>query len=127
MVAEQDLQIAREIAHTVLSAAGDRVRKVILHGSRATGKARRTSDFDILVVMKDPVEDWVAESMRLADLFNVSPWHVDLQVFGEAEFEECRTVPGTLPHPASTRGVSLYDQPVRNPDPRREAVGRAGA
>jgi predicted nucleotidyltransferase len=127
MVAEQDLQIAREIAHRVLSASGDRVLKVILHGSRAAGRARRTSDYDILVVMEDPVEDWVAESMRLTDLFDVSPWHVDLQVFGEAEFEECRTVPGTLPYPASTRGISLYDQPVRSPDPRREAMGRAGA
>jgi predicted nucleotidyltransferase len=127
MVAEQDLQIAREIAHRVLAASGDRVLKVILHGSRAAGRARRTSDYDILVVMEDPVEDWVAESMRLTDLFNVSPWHVDLQVFGEAEFEECRNVAGTLPHPASTRGIFLYDQPVRNPDSRREAMGRARA
>jgi predicted nucleotidyltransferase len=135
MVAEHDLQIAREITRRVLSASGDRVLKVILHGSRATGEARRTSDYDILVVMRDPVDDWVSESMRLTDLFNVSPWSVDLQVFGETEFEECRTVPGTLPCPASTRGISLHrsadwiEPPVRlpvTPAPRSRARSRKG-
>jgi predicted nucleotidyltransferase len=109
MATEQDLKIAREIARRVLSSAGDRVLKVFLHGSRAAGTARCTSDFDILVVMRDPVDDWVAESMRLADLFHACPWAVDLQVFGEVEFEELKGVPGTLPYPVSKRGIPLYD------------------
>jgi predicted nucleotidyltransferase len=117
MASERDLRIAHEIAATVLAAAEDRVVKLYLHGSRASQTARPTSDFDILVVMKDPVENWIAESMRLTDLFNDFPWPVDIQAFGETEFEELREVPGTLPYPAITRGVLLYDEPV----------GRAGA
>lgn len=76
---------------------------------RVSGRPRRTSDFDILVVVRDPVDDWVADSLRLADLFNDFQWPVDVQVFGEAEYNACVSVPGTLPYPASQRGLVLYE------------------
>lgn len=127
MPSEHDLSVAREITDRLLAAAGSRVRRVFLHGSRAAGKARPTSDFDVLVVVRDPVEDWVSESMRLTDLFNGFRWPVDVQTFGETEFEASRTVPGTLAYPASTRGVLLYADSVRDPGEHRSAVDGARA
>ena len=107
---EQDLAAARQICARVLEAERERVSRVLFHGSRVSGRPRRTSDFDILVVVRDPVEDWMADSLRLAELFNDFPWPVDVQVFGEAEYDACVSIPGTLPYPASQRGLVLYEQ-----------------
>ena len=46
---------------------GDRIRRVVLFGSRARGDARADSDYDVAVFL-DAVEDHWAERMRLADL-----------------------------------------------------------
>ncbi len=105
-----DLRAARQICDKVLVAERDRVLRILFHGSRVSGRARPTSDFDILVVVRDPVDDWVAESLRLSDLFNDFRWPVDVHVFGAAEYDACMSVAGTLPYPASTRGVVLYEQ-----------------
>jgi predicted nucleotidyltransferase len=107
---EEDLHAARQICEKVLEAERDRVSRILFHGSRVSGRPRRTSDFDILVVVRDPVDDWMADSLRLSDLFNDFPWPVDVQVFGEKEYNASVTVPGTLAYPASTRGVVLYEQ-----------------
>jgi predicted nucleotidyltransferase len=107
---EDDLRAARQICQRVLEAESNRVSRVLFHGSRVGGRPRRTSDFDILVVVRDPVADWVAESLRLSELFNDFPWPVDVQVFGEAEYNASVSVPGTLAYPASARGVVLYEQ-----------------
>jgi predicted nucleotidyltransferase len=104
-----DLAAARQICARVLEAERGRVSRVLFHGSRVSGRPRRTSDFDILVVVRDPVDDWMADSLRLANLFNDFPWPVDVQVFGEAEYNACVSVPGTLPYPASQRGLVLYE------------------
>jgi predicted nucleotidyltransferase len=107
---EEDLSAARQICQRVLDTERDRVSRIVFHGSRVSGRPRRTSDFDILVVVRDPVDDWVADSLRLCDLFNDFPWPVDVQVFGETEYNASVAVPGTLAYPASTRGVVLYEQ-----------------
>src|SRR5919108_2756987 len=105
-----DLIHAKQIADTIVAAGGDRLRQVILHGSRAHGGARPNSDFDVLVVVDDPITDWVAESMHLRELFYTFPHPVDVQVFGHEEFETSSHVPGTLAYPAVRRGIILYDR-----------------
>jgi hypothetical protein len=70
---EEDLRSARQICERVLEAERDRVSRVLFHGSRVSGRPRRTSDFDILVVVRDPVEDWVADSLRLLTCSTTSP------------------------------------------------------
>lgn len=109
---QQDLDAANQIRDRVLAVSDGRVSRILFHGSRVNGRARPSSDFDILVIMRDPVDDWVAESMKLTDLFNDFPWPVDVQVYGEADFDASSTVPGTLAHPASTRGVTLYEREI---------------
>src|SRR6266446_5571697 len=46
---------------------GDRIERVVLFGSRARGEARRESDYDVAVFLKD-FADWRAEWRPLADL-----------------------------------------------------------
>lgn len=97
-------ETADEIRRLLLGAAGDRVVAIILHGSRATGAARTRSDWDIVVVLRDPVDDWIDEGLRLGALFYDHPFAVDLQVFGECEFRQDVAVPGTLAYAVSRRG-----------------------
>jgi predicted nucleotidyltransferase len=46
---------------------GERVRRVVLFGSRARGTARRNSDYDVAVFLSSLPDRW-AELDRLADL-----------------------------------------------------------
>ncbi len=46
---------------------GERLERVVLFGSRARGDARRESDYDVAVFLRD-LDDWGAELYRLADL-----------------------------------------------------------
>lgn len=108
MVNATDLQRARAISDALLAAAGPSIERIVFHGSRARGRARPASDYDILVVMRDEVHDWVAESERLRALFDGFEKPVDIQVFGKAEFEECRPVPATIAYPADQHGLVLY-------------------
>jgi uncharacterized protein len=108
MIAATELHTTERIKDRILQAAGDSVERIVLHGSRAVGRARPTSDYDILVVLHDPVEDWVRESLRLSELFVDFEHPVDIQVFGVEEFEECRPVPATIAYPADQFGTVLF-------------------
>lgn len=110
---ERDLDAANQIRDRILEAEPGRVSRILFHGSRVNGRPRESSDFDILIVMRDPVDDWVSESMKLTGLFNDSPWLVDVHVYGEAEFEVSSAVPGTLAYPAATRGMVLHRESSR--------------
>lgn len=111
MPTEQDLRTAERIKDRILETAGDAVVRILFYGSRVTGRARPTSDYDILVVLRDPVRDWTEVSLQLSDLFNAFERPVDVQVFGESEYEESRPVAGTVAYPADHHGVLLYAKP----------------
>lgn len=123
MATTHDLKTAERIRDRILKAAGASVERIVFYGSRVTGSARPASDFDVLVVLDDPVTDWAKESMRLADLFNGFERAVDVQVFGETEFEECRPVAGTVAYSADRHGIVLYAKPRPGTRVARSAVG----
>ena len=103
-------RIREDIRQRLLDAVGGRARAIFLHGSRAHGTARGKSDWDVAVVLRDPVEDWAAESLRLAALFYPCAYAVDVQVFGANEFNLDSAVPGTLPYAITRRGECLYER-----------------
>jgi|GEM_PF-2112918 len=120
MPTEQDLRTAERIKERILEAAGDAVERILFYGSRVTGRGGLTSDYDILVVLRDPVPDWAEATLQLSDLFNAFERPVDVQVFGRLEYEESRTVAGTVAYPAEHHGVLLYAKPggsSRTPGP----------
>lgn len=123
MPTEQDLRTAEHIKDRILEAAGESVERILFYGSRVTGRPRPTSDFDILVVLDDPVHDWSRASLDLSELFNAFDRPVDVQVFGATEFEESRPVAGTVAYPADRHGVLLYAKPGRNSRSTGTAVG----
>lgn len=114
MPTEQDLRTAERIRDRILEAAGGSVERIFFYGSRVTGRPRPSSDYDILVVLQDPVTDWAATSLHLSDLFNGFERPVDVQVFGATEFEESRPVAGTVAYPADRHGILLYANPGRS-------------
>jgi len=105
-----DLQIAQKLKDLALQVDGERIRKIILFGSRARGDARPDSDYDLLVVLRD-IAPGEKRSYRLS-LYRafrgagvaVEPW-----VMSEEEFEETKGVIGGLAYPASKEGVVLYE------------------
>jgi predicted nucleotidyltransferase len=100
---------ARHIRDRILEAEGGRVHLILLFGSRPRGRDHAGSDYDVLVVLHDPVEDWAEEQVRLSvALADIRP-HVDIHVYGEAEFFEERDVPGTVAYPATRQGIPLYE------------------
>ncbi|HYH80079.1 MAG TPA: nucleotidyltransferase domain-containing protein [Longimicrobium sp.] len=108
MIPSSDLEAAHRIKNRILGAAGGSVQRILFHGSRVAGRARENSDFDILVVMRDPVHDCVGEALHLSELFVDFEQPVDIQVWGAEEFEECRPVPATIAYPADRHGIVLY-------------------
>ena len=98
------------IRERLLASEGGRIDLILLHGSRATVTARPDSDYDVLVVVDGPVEDWARECTRLSELYTDLPYAVDVQVMGREDFELERHVVGSLAHPATREGIALYQR-----------------
>jgi predicted nucleotidyltransferase len=96
----------RQIRSTLLGCVGDRIKRGLLYGSRASGNARGDSDYDILVVEEVPVSKR-DEAGRLRRALEHLPMAVDVWVMGEEEFEETKDVIGGLAFPARKYGKDL--------------------
>jgi len=106
---DHDINITNELKHRLLSADRDqKIHKVILYGSRARGTAHVDSDYDILVVEKDPVAKQ-DEMQRLRREMRPLPYALDIWVMGKHEFEETKTTIGGLAYPANKYGQVLYE------------------
>jgi predicted nucleotidyltransferase len=110
MITEKDREIAEQLKKRLLASDGERIRRVILYGSRARGSAAEESDFDFLVIEKDPVSKR-DEMRRLRQSMRDLDYPVDVWVMGEEEFEETREVIGGLAYPAHKYGLVLYEKP----------------
>lgn len=51
---KKTIRILKEIKTTLQTHFGEEIVEVILFGSRATGKAHRWSDYDLLILLKNP-------------------------------------------------------------------------
>jgi predicted nucleotidyltransferase len=63
-VTAEDAAVLRKLRAALEAAYGERLREVLLFGSRARGDHRPDSDFDVAVIL-DPFDDFWAESRRL--------------------------------------------------------------
>ena len=106
---DQDLRVANEVKSRLLSIDPEqRIYKVILYGSRAHGTANVDSDYDFLVIEKDPVSKR-DETHRLRRELHPLPYELDIWVMGTREFEETKEVIGGMAFPANKYGQALYE------------------
>lgn len=96
------------LKNILLSRFPDDVDRIILYGSRATGKAHSHSDYDILVILKRGY-DW-----RLKNRIYDATWEVDLEhdILTDIRFislDELSTIKGFQPfvQEALGRGIEL--------------------
>jgi len=66
-LAADDRRISEELRDRILAARGDQVRRIILYGSRAQGRAAPDSDFNLLVVEADKVEHYSLSAGKLLE------------------------------------------------------------
>ena len=73
---------------------GDRLRRVILYGSRARGDATETSDVDLLVVLDGPIDDRYQEIKRAGTLWGelLSKYGLSFSVkpYAEEDYRDLR-------------------------------------
>lgn len=97
-----------EVKERILAAGRNRIRRVVLYGSRARGTDRPDSDLDLLVVEKDPVSKF-QERQRLHQAIGSFSIPIDIRVMGETEFEETKNIVGGIAYPAHKEGRLLYE------------------
>ena len=65
---------------------GDRLKRVILYGSRARGDHRPDSDYDLIAILNGPIAR-SAERDRLVDVFSPYLWRDEIEIHVQP-FEE---------------------------------------
>jgi predicted nucleotidyltransferase len=84
-----------------------RPERVVLFGSRASGRARPDSDVDLLVVVPD-ADDPRAVTVQLYRVLAGSGVGKDLVVVTAGDFARWKDVPGTVVRTADREGQVLY-------------------
>lgn len=97
---------AREIARRIVEVAHP--RKVVLFGSRARGRERPDSDWDILVIA-DSTEPRCERSAPLYGVLSDLRQAVDILVYTPTEVEEWRDVASAFITTAMREGKVLYE------------------
>jgi predicted nucleotidyltransferase len=103
MVAQEIIEAAGQ----TLAAVADDPVKIVLFGSRARGDAGPDSDFDFLVVERDP-RNRHAEMVRLGRALRPLGMPFDVIVVSERYAEDWGAVEGTMVHAALTEGRVLH-------------------
>jgi predicted nucleotidyltransferase len=81
-----------------------------LFGARATGRARRDSDYDLLAVMPDGTPEDDLDPVKAWAVTRDLGVPVDLIPCTISEFEEEKNEIDTLPREASRHGKLIYEQ-----------------
>jgi len=95
-----------EIRALVKQALGPLDARAFLFGSYARGEARPDSDIDIMVIQRQPVKNWLAETAALRRRMRFGR-SLDLVVDDEASFARWRREHGTIQHVVAQEGIRL--------------------
>ena len=102
---EEDPQLAKLVDHVVREM---KPLEVWLFGSRAEGRARPSSDYDILVIVRDEdLEHWL-DPVRAWQVGHDAGVIADIIPCTKGDFDEEKDEIDTLPRAAYTRGMRLY-------------------
>lgn len=123
----QDLRLAKALAKQIVESGRGRVRRVVMVGSRALGTARNDSDLDLVVLVELPVSarpwgvaECAAERDRIQREVAAPPVLTDLWVRTTDQYEEGRSVAGSIEFLVDAEGIDVYSRPLeRTPRARR--------
>lgn len=102
-----------------LAPIGEVVRRIVtawhpeqiwLFGSRARGTAMPTSDWDLLVVVPDSIDESVVDPVAAWRLGKGAGIRAEIVPCRASDFLEDRTTPNTLAFEAATRGLLVYER-----------------
>lgn len=84
---------------------------IYLFGSRARGDAREDSDYDLLVIEREPFGKERSRYQETAKLYRLTLKHrvpADVLRYSRDEVEDWRTAPGHVINRAMSEGKALY-------------------
>jgi len=84
--------------------------KIILFGSRAAGKAKTDSDYDILVIVSKNRESKQARASKAYSSLSSVSEPVDVVVYTSKEVDEWRLVPQAFITTAVNTGRTIYEK-----------------
>ena len=87
--------------------------QVWLFGSRAEGRARPDSDYDLLVVVPDDASEELFDPLRVWQIGRDAGVHADIVPCTQHDFEEERHEVDSLPRAATIRGRMLHSTAAR--------------
>lgn len=126
-----DLIIASALAERVVAAGLNRVRRVVLIGSRARGDARANSDLDIVVLVETARgarrwggKEFGAERERIQREVGRPSIRTDLWVRTTDRYEEARRVIGGVEHLIDVEGVDVHSEPLHRPPEVRSTAAQ---
>lgn len=103
-----DLTPLREVVRRIV--ASWKPAQIWLFGSRARGAATADSDWDLLVVVPDGVDDEAFDPVAAWQLGKDSGVRADIIPCRTADFDEDRRTPNTLAFEAATHGRLVYER-----------------
>lgn len=86
------------------------LKKIILFGSRATGRADEKSDIDLLIISEFRGRRRNLMTAMNKSLDEATEYPVDLVILTPEEFDREEGIPGTLARYASQHGRTVYER-----------------
>ncbi|MBI4320908.1 MAG: nucleotidyltransferase domain-containing protein [Chloroflexi bacterium] len=104
------IEIADPILAEIVRRLVDEFRpeRIYLFGSRARGDATPDSDYDVLIVLDEPVERSYRYEQRASGVLWGIRWPVDVRVMSRDVFERKLSVVASLPATIGREGNLLY-------------------
>lgn len=108
----RDAKLDADLPAPVLARIVERMNPLAiwLFGARATGRARRNSDYDLLGVMPDGTPEDELDPVKAWAVTRDLGIPVDLIPCTQSEFEEEKNEIDTLPREALRHGILIYEQ-----------------
>lgn len=84
-------------------------RRIVLFGSRATGRAGEGSDVDLMVEMDTPLRP-AERALQISSSFGLRRWPMDVVVFTPSEAKVLRADPTSFVSQIEAEGRVLYER-----------------
>jgi predicted nucleotidyltransferase len=106
----EDAEIVTEFAERVTRRCGDWIAQIVFFGSRARGRAKPNSDYDLLLVVRkrepDVIDQLYDEALDFLLQFGVE---LSLKIYTEETFQKGLASQNPFLHSVTATGVELWN------------------